>query len=64
VFNSPGEALVAGLVILAAQDPRVRAIVEANDREHAIEGMRNAPWFDQLVSRSLLTLRESFGGRS
>lgn len=55
---TPIEAVIGGMVLYAASDPRVQAMATENDREHFIEGCR-APWFDQLVGQGLLAVREA-----
>lgn len=37
--------LLVGFLATIASDPRVAEMLEANDREHFIEGMQKSPWF-------------------
>lgn len=52
------EAVIGGVVLYAASDPRVIAMAEENDEQHFIEGCK-APWFDQLVGQALLAVRSA-----
>lgn len=53
---TPIEAVIGGVVIYVASDPRVQTMATENDREHFIEGCR-APWFEHLVGQGLLAVR-------
>ena len=55
---TPAEAVVGGVILYAASDPRIRAMSEENDEQHFIEGCK-APWFDQLVGQALIAVREA-----
>lgn len=54
---TPVEAVIGGLVLFAASDPRIQAMAAENDEQHFIEGCK-APWFEQLVGQGLLAVRE------
>ena len=51
------EAAIGGAILYCASDPRIQAMVEANDLDRFVEGCR-APWFDQLVGDGLVAVRE------
>lgn len=55
---TPGAALVAGVVVLLAHDPELRAMADANDAERFAEGCRN-PAFDRKVAGALVAFREA-----
>jgi len=54
---TPVEAVLGGVILYAASDPRIQAMAEENDEQHFIEGCK-APWFDQLVGQALVAVRE------
>lgn len=53
---TPVEAVVGGVILYAASDPRIRAMAAENDEARFIEGCRQ-PWFDLLVGQALLAVR-------
>lgn len=55
---TPVEAVLGGVILYAASDPLIRAMVAENDEQHFIEGCRQ-PWFDQMVGQALITVREA-----
>jgi len=55
---TPVEAVIGGLILYAASDPRIRSMADENDEEHFVEGCRQ-PWFDQLVGQGLIAIREA-----
>lgn len=55
---TPVEAVLGGVILYAASDPRIQAMVAENDEQHFIEGCRQ-PWFDQLVGQALIAVREA-----
>ena len=55
---TPGEALVAGLVVMLAQDPELRTMAEANDADRFVEGCRT-PAFEHKVAAALVGFREA-----
>lgn len=55
---TPVEAVIGGVILYAASDPRIRAMADENNEEHFIEGC-SAPWFDQLVGQALIAVREA-----
>lgn len=55
---TPIEAVIGGIVLFAASDPRVQAMASANDEERFIEGCKG-PWFEQLVGQGLVAVRDA-----
>lgn len=51
------ELTIAGVLHLLAADPELRAMAEANDAEHFIEGCKS-PAFDAKLVAALATIRE------
>lgn len=54
---TPAEALIGGVILYTASDPRIQAMVAENDEQHFIEGCKG-PWFDQLVGQALMAVKE------
>ena len=54
---TPAEAVIGGVILHAASDPRIQAMAAENDEQHFIEGCK-APWFEQLVGQALLAVKE------
>lgn len=55
---TPVEAVLGGVILYAASDPRIQGMVAANDEQRFIEGCRQ-PWFDHLVGQALIAVREA-----
>lgn len=55
---TPAEALIGGLILALASDPGIRAMAEANDAEHFIEGCKGPQW-DTAVTHAALAVRDA-----
>ncbi|WP_420114538.1 hypothetical protein [Pseudactinotalea sp.] len=55
---TPAEAVIGGVVLYVASDPRIQAMVAENDEQHFVEGCKS-PWFDQMVGQALIAVREA-----
>lgn len=55
---APVEAVIGGVILYAASDPRIQAMASENDEQHFIEGCKS-PWFEQLTGQALLAVRDA-----
>lgn len=55
---TPAEAVIGGVILYAASDPHIQAMVAANDEKRFVEGC-HGPWFDQLVGLALVAVRDA-----
>ena len=55
---TPAEAVVGGVILFAASDPRIQAMADENDEQYFIEGCK-APWFEQIVGQALIAVGEA-----
>ena len=65
-FESPGEAVVAGVLWLLAQDPELQAMAEANGLDRFTEACQSAEYpltypnrWDHKVLGALIRVREA-----
>jgi hypothetical protein len=66
VFESPGEAVVAGVVAVLAQDAELQAMVASNDKARFVEACQSAEYplaypnrWDHKLLGALIRIREA-----